>query len=202
MSTDKRLIAAATALLDSGGEHAVTLRAVAQASGVSHNAPYKHFENRDALLAAVAIEDFAALGRAFTNAKKSKQSPTKKLMKGLRVMLDFSYKHRARYELLFSNPSIAAATGELKKTAGGAFYEFVEIVKECQAAGELPDVPGATVASLLFATMHGLIAIESSGGMHAEKGLNGVEGSLKLLIELIASNLPKRSPNYAKLTSW
>jgi AcrR family transcriptional regulator len=188
MSTDKRLVAAATALLDSGGEDAVTLRAVAQASGVSHNAPYKHFENRDALLAAVAMTDFARLTKAFQGARESTGKPTKKLMKALRVMLDFSNKHRARYGLLFNNPTIATATGELKQTAGGAFYEFVEIVKECQAAGKLPDAPGTTVASLLFATMHGLIAIESNGGMHSEKGLNGVESSLNVLIELINPN--------------
>ena len=53
MKTDQRLIAAATSLLDSGGEAAVTIRAVAQAVGVSHNAPYKHFEDRSSLLRAV-----------------------------------------------------------------------------------------------------------------------------------------------------
>jgi AcrR family transcriptional regulator len=185
MSTDKRLVAAATALLDSGGDDAVTLRAVAQASGVSHNAPYKHFENRDALLAAVAMADFARLGRSFKAARKSAKSPTGKLMKGLRIMLEFSYRHPARYGLLFNNPKIAAATGELKKTAGGAFYEFVEMVKECAAARELRDAPGTTIASLLFATMHGLIAIEANGGLHSEKGLTGVESSLNLLIGLL-----------------
>ncbi len=42
VTTDKKLIVAASALRDSGGEEAVTLRAVAHASGISHNAPYKH----------------------------------------------------------------------------------------------------------------------------------------------------------------
>jgi DNA-directed RNA polymerase specialized sigma24 family protein len=41
-----RLIIAATALLDSGGEGAVTLRTVGHASGILHNAPYKNFERR------------------------------------------------------------------------------------------------------------------------------------------------------------
>jgi hypothetical protein len=40
------LIIAATALLDSGGEGAVTLRTVGHASGIRHNARYKHFESR------------------------------------------------------------------------------------------------------------------------------------------------------------
>jgi AcrR family transcriptional regulator len=53
MKTNERLIEAAAALLDSGGESAVTLRAVAQAVDVFHNASYKHFVDRNALLAAV-----------------------------------------------------------------------------------------------------------------------------------------------------
>jgi AcrR family transcriptional regulator len=43
---DRRLIIAAIALLDSGGEGAVTIRTVGHASGIPHNAPYKHFESR------------------------------------------------------------------------------------------------------------------------------------------------------------
>ena len=46
MTKDRRLIIAATALLDSGGEGAVTLRTVGHASGIPHHAPCKHFESR------------------------------------------------------------------------------------------------------------------------------------------------------------
>jgi hypothetical protein len=46
MTKDRRFIVAATALLDFGGEGAITLRIVGHASGIPHNAPYKHFESR------------------------------------------------------------------------------------------------------------------------------------------------------------
>jgi hypothetical protein len=46
MTKDRRLIVAATALLDSGGEGAVALLTVGHASGIPHNAPYKLFESR------------------------------------------------------------------------------------------------------------------------------------------------------------
>lgn len=46
MTKDRRLTIAATALLDSGGEGAVTLRTVGHASGIPHNAPWKHFKSR------------------------------------------------------------------------------------------------------------------------------------------------------------
>lgn len=190
MTTDKRLIAAALALLDSGGENAVTLRAVGHASEVSHNAPYKHFKSRDALLAAVATADFVMLTEAFRSVRSSPAEPAAKLMNALKVVTDFSVEHPARYRLLFNNPAIAAHKGDLEKTALSAFGEFLTIVQECQAAKMLPDVPNTTLAGLLFATMHGLIVLEASGRMHPEKGLSGVESSLEMLVHLLD---PQRS---------
>ncbi len=94
--------------------------------------------------------------------------------------------HRSRYRLLFSDPAIAAQKGELEKTAFAAFAEFIGIVQECQAAQSLPDVPKTTLAGLLFATMHGLIALEASGRMHAEKGLSSVQSGLETLVDLLS----------------
>jgi AcrR family transcriptional regulator len=186
LTTDKKLILAATALLDSGGEEAVTLRAVGHASGISHNAPYKHFKSRDALLAAVATADFVMLTKAFQAVRQSSIKPVAKLMKALNVVVDFSVEHPARYRLLFNDPAIAAQKGELEKTAFAAFAEFMVIVQECQAAQSLPDIPSTTLAGLLFATMHGLIALQESGRMHPEKGLSGVQSSLKTLVQLLS----------------
>jgi AcrR family transcriptional regulator len=197
MTTDKKLIAAAKRLLDTGGDEAVTLRAVGHACGISHNAPYKHFKNRDALLAAVATADFILLTDAFRKARSSAEKPTTKLTRTFKILVDFSKKHPARYHLLFSTPSIAAQHGELKKAAVDAFAEVVGIVGECQSLGELPEArsvystpaatgPSATIALLLFATAHGLIAIEANGGLHPEKGFTGVAPGLELLVQLLS----------------
>ena len=101
MTTDKKLIAAAAALLDSGGEDAVTLRAVGHAVGVSHNAPYKHFKDRDALLAAVAIVDFAMLTGALNSIRQSTSKPTTKLKRALKAVVEYGHAHPARYRLIF-----------------------------------------------------------------------------------------------------
>ena len=186
MTTDRKLVAAATALLDSDGERAVTLRAVGHACGLSHNAPYKHFASRDALLAAVATADFGWLKGAFHAVGRSGAKPTAKLKDALAVVVDYSVEHPARYHLLFHHPGIAAQKGELEKAALAAFGEFLAIVEACQAARELPATPKTSLASLLFATMHGLIALEASGRMHPEKGLTGVGRSLELLVHLLS----------------
>ena len=126
------------------------------------------------------------LAEAFKAVAKSSAKPAAKLMKALKVVVDLSVEHPARYRLLFNDPAIAAQTGELEKTAFAAFAEFTVIVQECQAARSLPDVPTTTLAGLLFATMHGLIALEASGRMHPEKGLSGVQSGLETLVRLLS----------------
>ena len=59
-SARNAILDAAAELLDSVGPDGVTLRAVGERAGVSHNAPYKHFRDKEALLAAVAVREFAA----------------------------------------------------------------------------------------------------------------------------------------------
>lgn len=186
MTTDKRLIEAAAELLDAGGEDAVTLRAVGHAAGVSHNAPYKHFANRSALLAAVAAVSFADLAEAMATIRRSRRTPTKKLMATLNLFMDYSREHPARYRLLFNNRETAAAGGELKTKALETFEHFRSIVQECQQANDLPSAPSETLASLIFATVHGLLAIEGNGQLHPEKGLSSVEASMEILLALLA----------------
>jgi AcrR family transcriptional regulator len=186
MTTAKRLIAAASALLDAGGEEAVTLRAVGHAVGVSHNAPYKHFKDRSALLAAVAMVDFKMLAEAFIGIRQSSSKPTSKLKRALRRMIDYGREHPARYRLLFSNPDIAALGGEIEQAALMAFAEFAAIVQECQSARELPDVSNTSLSGLLYAAMHGLIDLDASGRMRPAKGLSNVGQSLDLLIRLLS----------------
>src|SRR3989344_4605919 len=55
------LVSAAEGLLASGAT--LSLRAVAKAAGVSHAAPYHHFANLDALLAAVGPRGVCPPGR-------------------------------------------------------------------------------------------------------------------------------------------
>lgn len=193
MTTAKKLIMAAGGLLDSGGESAVTLRAVGHAAGLSHNAPYKHFANRDALLAAVASESFEALAKDLEAIRRSSRTPAEKMSDAIQLFIDYNRRRPARYRLLFNDPNTAAAGGELKTRALETFEQFRSIVQECQDAGDLPDAPSQALTSLIFASAHGLLAMENNGQMHPEKGLSNVGTSMQLLLDLLSP--PNNSGN-------
>ena len=184
--TRERLIDAAAALLDEGGESAVTLRAVGKAAGVSQNAPYRHFDDRSALLAAVAVRDFQALAGSFSEVRRQRVKPLTKLRRALGSFLRYGQESPARYRLLYSDPAIAARQGELEQAALDSFTEFAAIVAECQAAGDLPSTPAADLAGLIFASAHGLIDLESGGRMRTEKGLTGAANGVSLLVKILS----------------
>src|SRR5580658_6562300 len=58
------LLEGAVCVIAEVGPAAFTLREVARRAGVSHNAPYRHFRDKDALLAAVAAQGFRELTQA------------------------------------------------------------------------------------------------------------------------------------------
>ena len=62
------LVRVAGDILDLSGPASLTLREAARRAGVSHSAPYRHFADRDALLAEVVAQGFSQLGAALREA--------------------------------------------------------------------------------------------------------------------------------------
>lgn len=186
MTTEQRLIAATAALLDAGGERAVTLRAVAHAVGVSHNAPYKHFKDRSALLNAVAMQDFAMLTNAFVEVRQLPLPPLAQLRRALTIFVGYAEDYPARYRLLFNDPAIGAQGGEVEATALRSFAAFAAIVQGCQEVKDLPAVPNEALTGLIYAAVHGLIDLQAGGRLRKEPGLARVHEGVDLLVTLLA----------------
>src|SRR5882757_7075076 len=106
--TGDTLIKAATHLLDEGGVEAVTLREVGRLAGVSHNAPYKHFASKEALLATVAARELAELA-----AMQARVSAGVDPAQAVRLVLDgyiaWALARPARFKLVFSAWTIDSA---------------------------------------------------------------------------------------------
>lgn len=177
---------AASRLLDEGGQGAVTMRAVAAAVDVSHNAPYKHFDGRDDLLAAVAVRDYAAITERWRAIRTARTDVRDCLLDALEVVVVFNREHPARYRLLFGAPEVAVRSEVLGVAAETALQVFTDIVIDCQRAGALPSSRSHNLGIMLFATVHGLIDADASGLLRARTGWADIRAGMGFVLDLMS----------------
>ncbi len=110
----RALLDAAATLLAEHGAEGVSLREAARRAGVSHNAPYRHFPTREALLAALAEEGFARLAALLESAAPAAKET--RLAAVGRAYLAFAAASPALFLLMFgpglrkqAHPDLAAA---------------------------------------------------------------------------------------------
>src|SRR5271155_3872241 len=84
------LLDSAVALIGEVGPQAFTLREVARRAGVSHNAPYRHFRDKDDLLAAVAAQGFDRLTEGMKRAMRKGRSAAERLSLAGRGYVQFA----------------------------------------------------------------------------------------------------------------
>ena len=183
-TTKQQMVSVASRLLDEGGQDAVTLRALAERGGVSHNAPYRHFSGRSALLAAVAERDFTVLRAAFEQKEREHGSGDAALRAASAALIAYALDHPARYRLLFSDPDLIPDVA-LKAAALGSFEAFDLIVSRCQRERTLPPGASVEITGLVYATLHGAIDLALGGRASGTKGLGSVEETASRLFDLL-----------------
>jgi AcrR family transcriptional regulator len=183
-STRATLVEAATALIDEGGPDAVTLREVGRRAGVSHNAPYKHFNDKEALLAAVATRELTSRAAALEATRAAHAEPGVTVRAALHGYVGWALEWPRRFKLVYGPWS--KGTPELDVAATKARASLVGLVAEAQQAGDLPDGDPERLTALLLALAHGAVDLALAGHLAADgKGRAGPDGLVDdLLVHL------------------
>ncbi|GAB3398645.1 TetR/AcrR family transcriptional regulator [Schumannella luteola] len=184
-TTADRIVDAAARLLDEGGQAAVTLRAVATATDLSHNAPYKHFGGRDDLLGAVATRDLIQLAEQWRAVRGGSAVGRDRILDAVDVIVEFARDHPARYRLLFGAPDPVTQGEGLDAAAETALQAFVDIVVDGQREGSLPASPSDNLGIMLFATVHGLIGADAGGRLRSRTGWADIRAGMDFVIGLL-----------------
>jgi AcrR family transcriptional regulator len=145
------------------GPAAFTLREVARRAGVSHNAPYRHFRDKDALLAAVAAQGFRELTRAMRDAGERKSNTLDRLKQSGLAYVAFAVRRPEHFTVMFEAPVIACKDPEYLQASQEAFNTLVNYIRNCQDQGQLP--AGDTLERALYAwsLVHGIAKLAVAG---------------------------------------
>jgi AcrR family transcriptional regulator len=157
------LLDAAARAVDEGGLDGLSLRALAREAGVSHAAPARHFADREALLDALAIHGFEQLAALLDEAAADNgESFDVRLEKVAQTYIAFALEHGPLLELMYRSKHQEGADA-IVEAGERAFERPIELVAGAQAAGEI--IPGDpnVIASIAFATIHGLASLAGSG---------------------------------------
>ncbi len=153
------LLRAALQDAELGGPEAINLSGLSKKLGVSQPAPYKHFADREALLAAVTTEAFKQFN-AMLAELMSRPSKRSKLSRFARATLDFGLRRNGIYRLMFASRALARApTGsELRNAAMETFGLTIEAL-EAPAIGVLRE----RYAFKVWAELHGVVMLADQG---------------------------------------
>ena len=100
-----RITAATHQIADGEGWSAVTIRRLAKGIEYGQPALYSHFENRDAIVAALAVKGFVELTSRLNEVRSKARSDRPALRDVAAAYLNFAGEQGAIYEAMFSVPS-------------------------------------------------------------------------------------------------
>jgi AcrR family transcriptional regulator len=149
------LVAEGLTLLDESGSADLSLRELARQVGVSANAVYRHFENKEALLVAMAAEGFRRLAAVQLQAVLQREHPAEGFLESGRAYVNFARQHPALFRLMFGRFSAANRSEEME-SAGQLAYEGLRhgVAATLHLQPDSPQV--VTAAMHAWSIVHGL----------------------------------------------
>ncbi|MBO0720353.1 MAG: TetR/AcrR family transcriptional regulator [Blastocatellia bacterium] len=165
----RALVDAAAALAAEKGIADVSLREAARTAGVSHAAPYHHFKDKAALLAAVAEEGFIRLD-AFQNEalESASRGPSARLSALGKAYVDFAIRNPHYFRVMFRKDLVETALyPSLQEVAGRTFDRLLTVVGDC--LGSSSDTEAMPLALTAWSLVHGLASLWLDGPLSSRE---------------------------------
>lgn len=154
------LIRAGIEILSKEGVQALSLRKVAKQAGVSHAAPYAHFADKQALIAAIAAEGYKKLYEQLSMAKEQGDDPLACLVAVAFAYVQFAIDEPDHFRITFSGAVEAEQNyPEYVEQSKRCFALVVTVVADCQRHGVLMQRDTQLTAVSIWASIHGFVQL-------------------------------------------
>jgi AcrR family transcriptional regulator len=160
---DEILAAAEQLLITTGSEDAVSIRAVADAIGVTPPAIYRHFDDKAHLLFEVCSLHFERMDGFVMAATGDIEDPVDQLCERARAYVRFGRENPEHYRIMFMGRSEITPEryADEMVVETGSFAHMVQCVQRCIDAGRFrADLPDAfTLTFALWSAVHGVTSL-------------------------------------------
>jgi AcrR family transcriptional regulator len=158
------LLQSAIRLIAEVGPTAFTLREVARLASVSHNAPYRHFQDKNALLAAVATQGYGELTDVMLEAAGKETNVLDRLKHAGLAYVSFALRRPEHFTVMFDAPFSKQTHPEAADAAERAFSVLVSLVKDCQEKKQqLMSGDPLDLALFAWSMVHGIAKLAITG---------------------------------------
>lgn len=178
----QRIIATARQLAEAEGWDAVTTRRLADAIEYSQPVLYSHFQNKDAIIQAVAVQGFAELAAAMGAARQQTPDAQAALLALARAYLTFAQANPALYEAMFTLADLPFAQPERPAPLVEGLAELSQALVPLAGDRDLE-----TLTEVTWSTLHGLATLTSSHRLRPGHD----QQRLTLLIHQLATATPR-----------
>lgn len=161
------LVEAGMDLLEQGDSAGFSLREAARRVGVTVNACYRHYANKDALMAAISAEGFRRFAAALRQGAEKGDTPRQRLLGSGLAYVAFARQHPALFRLMFGAFSATQRGDELVAASQQAYAVLKTGI--ATALGKDIDSPDVTTGALRAWSMaHGLSFLVLDGQLNAQ----------------------------------
>ena len=159
------LIAAGIEILAIEGVHALSLRKVAQRAGVSHAAPYAHFADKQALIAAISTAGYQKVQeRVECVLHVYGDDPVQLLVRTGWEYVQFALAEPEHFKITFSGVVEKEQDyPALVEAAKRSFELLTQVVAKCQSAGVLRLGPADLMSVSVWGAIHGFVTLILEG---------------------------------------
>jgi AcrR family transcriptional regulator len=178
------LKAAALRLVKEKGARGFALNEASRLAGVSMGAPYRHFIDKDTLLAEVARDGNEVMGAEIRKAVAKVEGLEEKMVEAGMAYLRFAVHHSDYFAVIFQAGLKKAKYPELERSARETFATIFDLSRQYEKTPEL----GLERAVGAWALVHGLATLELEGGIAmAVKRRPGLEHLRPLLERFVGT---------------
>ena len=154
---------AALQLVREKGPRGFSLNEASRLAGVTVGAPYRHFEDKDALLAEIICEGNAILAQEVREAAATVAGIKEQMLEAGMAYLRFSVNHADYFALIFNSGIDKSKYPETQRSAQDAFSVILSLAQQSEPTPELA-IERAVSA---WALVHGLAALYTDGALAA-----------------------------------